>query len=65
MVRQMAIIVVRLRSWQLWAQLSPVKDSHGNTLQQISSSGSTSTWVMNNGGLSFGLYAAYHFTPPL
>ena len=55
---------VGLSAGYLWAQLSPVKDT-GTTLQQTSSSGSTSTWVMNNGGLSFGLYAAYHFTPPL
>jgi hypothetical protein len=49
----------------LWAQLKPVKGPNGKDVQQTSSSGSTSTWVMDNGGLSFGLYAAYHFNPPL
>ncbi|HXC64676.1 MAG TPA: tetratricopeptide repeat protein [bacterium] len=56
---------VGLSAGYLWAQLSPVKNSSGWSLQQYSSSGASSTWVMNNGGLSFGLYAAYHFTPPL
>jgi hypothetical protein len=56
---------IGLDAGYLWAQLSPVKGSNGVTVQQTSPSGSTSTWVMNNGGLSLGLYAAYHFTVPL
>jgi hypothetical protein len=55
---------VGLSAGYLWAQLSPV-DDNGSPIKQTNSDGSTSTWVMNNGGVSIGIYAAYHFTPPL
>lgn len=46
----------------LWASLSPVTSDQST--QAIPNPNGAGNWVMNNGGLSFGLFGVYHFNAP-
>jgi hypothetical protein len=48
----------------LVADLSPVKNSSGTDVQTISASGTVSNWGLQNGGLTFSIFGAYHFQAP-